>query len=630
MATATMGTSHGERGRSMFMLTGPPSELPAFPVVHGSPTRSPARPSSAVGLSPQVSNGSPPPAARRSSQTRPASSQRRNTSSKPANHSEPPPMGRLTLWDYLKLEVRGGAPDAHGLGDEKVENLLNVVSIPWYLEKVVTFGMLTCFDAFLHAFTILPLRMVYALYRKAYRRPITQLEKSDLIKGPVLLALFLSLINLDTSRIYHSIRGQAAIKLYVMFNVLEIADKLCAALGQDILECLFTPGTLARKQKTAIFTVLLFIYSYVHSYVLLYQIITLNVAINSYSNALLTLLLSNQFSEIKGTVFKKFERENLFQLTCADITERFQLLIMLLVIGVRNVVEVSAIGIIPASWAGWNRWFGALFGPACVVVGSEIAVDWLKHAYITKFNNIRPRVYRKFLDVLAVDYAENAFSDQTMTKRIGLPVFPLVAVAAKMIVQSYYMVIEQTAPTSTYSNVSFTVGTSETATSAAVLEKIDSFFYKGMGGLRISPSTLYFSANILIACIIVFLITLILKLVLGLLLLNYATKKHAHATARHRPKKSIPIPSSNAEKKHVPPPLNIAATQSGVSVPSESDFAPDRSSGFGVVKLDEKARHELYEADEDVPEPKSSKQPDTSVNDLLNVTRFKMVAKRIW
>lgn len=51
--------------------------------------------------------------------------------------------------------------------------------------------------------------------------------------------------------------------------------------------------------------------------VLFYQAITLNVSINSFSNALLTLLVSNQFVEIKSSVFKKFEKENLFQLSCA-------------------------------------------------------------------------------------------------------------------------------------------------------------------------------------------------------------------------------------------------------------------------------------------------------------------------
>lgn len=54
-----------------------------------------------------------------------------------------------------------------------------------------------------------------------------------------------------------------------------------------------------------------------HTLVLVYQLIALNVAINSYDHALLTLLVSNQFVEIKGSVFKKFEKDNLFQITCA-------------------------------------------------------------------------------------------------------------------------------------------------------------------------------------------------------------------------------------------------------------------------------------------------------------------------
>jgi hypothetical protein len=54
-----------------------------------------------------------------------------------------------------------------------------------------------------------------------------------------------------------------------------------------------------------------------HTLVMVYQMIALNVAINSYDHALLTLLVSNQFVEIKGSVFKKFEKDNLFQIMCA-------------------------------------------------------------------------------------------------------------------------------------------------------------------------------------------------------------------------------------------------------------------------------------------------------------------------
>ncbi len=179
-------------------------------------------------------------------------------------------------------------------------------------------------------------------------------------------------------------------------------------------------------------------YNVIHSTALFYQVVTLNVAVNSYSNALLTLLMSNQFVEIKSTVFKKFEKENLFQLTCADVVERFQLWLMLLIIALRNIVEVGGLSlggsgssfwsssgaaagpnntqsggpvrgasIVPKSFTIFPKWTGQVLGPFLLVLGSEMLVDWLKHAYISKFNNMKPAIYGRFLDVLAKDYYSN-------------------------------------------------------------------------------------------------------------------------------------------------------------------------------------------------------------------------------
>ena len=35
-------------------------------------------------------------------------------------------------------------------------------------------------------------------------------------------------------------------------------------------------------------------------------------------------------------------------------------------------------------------------------------VDWLKHAFITKFNHIRPSVYERYIDVLCRDLASGS------------------------------------------------------------------------------------------------------------------------------------------------------------------------------------------------------------------------------
>lgn len=167
--------------------------------------------------------------------------------------------------------------------------------------------------------------------------------------------------------------------------------------------------------------VLALIYNVTHATALFYQVIALNVAVNSYSNALLTLLISNQFVEVKSTVFKKIEKDNLFQLTCADIVERFQLWLMLIIIALRNIVEVGGYGdipgddavssrsnsILPSSFTVLPSWSGEVFTPFLLVLGSEMLVDWIKHSYISKFNNVKPAVYQRYLDVLAKDYYTN-------------------------------------------------------------------------------------------------------------------------------------------------------------------------------------------------------------------------------
>jgi hypothetical protein len=56
--------------------------------------------------------------------------------------------------------------------------------------------------------------------------------------------------------------------------------------------------------------------------------------------ALLTLLISNNFAEMKTSVFKRFDQKLLFQLTCADMVERFKLLLFLFLITILNVVQV--------------------------------------------------------------------------------------------------------------------------------------------------------------------------------------------------------------------------------------------------------------------------------------------------
>lgn len=88
----------------------------------------------------------------------------------------------------------------------------------------------------------------------------------------------------DASLMYHSIRGQSTLKLYVIYNVLEICDKLFSSFGADLLQS---------AGMGVIWLVASAAYMLVHAMILFYQLMTLNVAVNSHNNALFTLLVSN-------------------------------------------------------------------------------------------------------------------------------------------------------------------------------------------------------------------------------------------------------------------------------------------------------------------------------------------------
>ncbi|KAK5489847.1 hypothetical protein LTR23_007866 [Exophiala sp. CCFEE 6169] len=502
-------------------------------------------------------------------------------------------------------------------------------------------------------------------------------DKADILRGLLILSTCLILLRLDASRMYHWVRGQAAIKLYVIYNILEVCDRLFSAIGQDVLECLFSREALERKPdghskvlRPFWLFMLALVYTVIHSTALFYQVITLNVAVNSYSNALITLLMSNQFVEIKGTVFKKFEKENLFQLTCADVVERFQLWHMLVIIAARNIVETgglssglsvfmsassatasapsssnssvplttalpprSASSILPSSFTllpavvdsitSYAPAVSQVLGPFLVVLGSEMLVDWLKHAYINKFNNTRPAIYDRFLDVLAKDYYTNAFGDQNLTKRLGLPVIPLSCLFIRASVQTYQMFmaawVPSSAPSSSTSLASihedYSVARSALplTTSAAISRTVDDIIRSIP--TFITKSSIVTHMTTVLMVLLLFLILLACKLVLGMLLLAFARSRYHSMKLREK--------------------SAIHHVEGG-----------RRVGGWGVVEVDEDKRRWIYEDDpaglrtlrerEERDRQKQQKDKDKDkdkehgVEAFDKVKRYEMVAKRIW
>ena len=540
----------------------------------------------------------------------------------------------VTLWKVLLSELNVNVDDSieelenerdQGLANdsdslrENVQLLLNYVKLPIHLEKFMAFGLMYSVVVFLKFLIILPCRwLIHAIFfikrlvvgvdgnencrRRQWSAKDMILFKNDTLLVSGILITLVLLRNLDTSRIYHNIRSGTAIKLYFMTQVLEIGDRLLSVSGQDILKVLYKVNSFSdvRKGKKVynfkkivhfsfLYTVSI-LYLWFHSYVLVYQVMALNVAINSYSNALMTLILSNQFSELKSAVFKKAEREGLFQISCSDLNERFLILIMLGIISSRNFLQILMnstttndffLNIKPNSWLtnltpwkSFNNWIGLLIGPSIVVIGSEILVDWVKHAYIIRFNRIKALGYDKYTKILASDFVNGFTSDNfsksndhindhpnLLTKRTGLSISTLMIVLCKLAIFPY------------------------------VKYQVASIPYGDRYGGLWSIAIIFISLGSFIATLI------FLRLFLSILLLQWS-------------KKILQQPSSSSLGDYLPGSPNV----------SPSDISEVRKS--------------LYNASETVPpsleELRLRKVHRDGDDKLNNVVRYEMADKRIW
>lgn len=140
-------------------------------------------------------------------------------------------------------------------------------------------------------------------------------------------------------------------------------------------------------------------------------------------------MISNNFVELKGSVFKKFDKNNLFQLTCSDVRERFHLSVLLFIVMIQTMKEFD-----------WSITQFCVMLPDCFsVLITEILIDWIKHAFITRFNELPECIYREYTTSLAYDMTQtrqkHAFSDHSdlVARRMGFIPFPLAVVLIKAI-----------------------------------------------------------------------------------------------------------------------------------------------------------------------------------------------------
>ncbi|BFF90277.1 protein TAPT1 homolog [Drosophila madeirensis] len=361
----------------------------------------------------------------------------------------PTETGANTFLDFFKVEMTRGYMLEH---DEerysaRRQKIYSFMRIPRDLERFMIYGIMQCADSFFYIHTFLPVRFLLAVWalvtrtvaricrlRSSGQRLLSPAEICDLLKGAIWITVTLLMLLVDTNRVYHIIKSQSIIKLYIFYNMLEVGDRLLSAFGQDTIDALFWTATEPKNSKREHFgafthVILTLTYVFLHSGLIMFQATCLNVALNSNNKGLLTIMISNNFVELKGSVFKKFDKNNLFQLTCSDVRERFHLSILLFIVIIQTMKEFD-----------WSVTQFYVMVPDCIaVLFTEILIDWVKHAFITRFNELPESIYREYTTSLAYDMTQtrqkHAFSDHSdlVARRMGFIPFPLSVVLIKAI-----------------------------------------------------------------------------------------------------------------------------------------------------------------------------------------------------
>ena len=297
-----------------------------------------------------------------------------------------------------------------------------LLAVPFQLERLLWLGAAICMDSFSAVFTVLPLRVAGAVAtlgmcilrsilgstttKSSTTTTTTSVSRKnaalrgdqiyDLICAAMFAIAVTFLWRLKAGTIYYWVKDmtQEFLKLSLLHTALELSDKICCSFLVDVLEALAASCTAAAAQprwssvhvmNVASDAAVALALILAHGTSLMAQALVFGIAMNSQKKTLLALLIASNFTEIKGTVLKRFDPTKLFILVAQDVVERFHLFIVLAFVLVEEL-----------SGAGASTPSARLLGQCGYVLLAEMVIDVVKHAVLCKFNEIRPGVYREF------------------------------------------------------------------------------------------------------------------------------------------------------------------------------------------------------------------------------------------
>ena len=291
----------------------------------------------------------------------------------------------LSFTGSLKAELEG-VPETALETRLPPSMLADYLRLPFVIECVVNHGIFSCLSCLLYELTFMPVSAFRGVRNRltGVSQKMSWIEYTDLLRTAILVvSVIVFNVSIDFSAVYHYIRAQSLLKLYFIFNMMEIIERLVRSWGNDLVDGLMRSAVVS---NSSIFSVIghwivVLVYTLIHTYIHFWRVMIISVAI--LANDIMIVLVTNNFNELKGTVFKKNEPRSVYPVLSSDVVERLYLFIDVALMLFRMTTSPQR-SKIP---------FGEVSFWIALMVGLEILTDWMKFLCLSKFNQIDNKTY---------------------------------------------------------------------------------------------------------------------------------------------------------------------------------------------------------------------------------------------
>ena len=264
--------------------------------------------------------------------------------------------------------------------------LSDYAKLPLVIECVINHGIFSCLSCLLYELTFMPVSAFRGVRnRLSGASPrMSWIEYTDLLRTLILIvSVVVFNVSIDFSAVYHYIRAQSLLKLYFIFNAMEIIERLVRSWGNDLVDGLMRSAVVSTSSVFSVVGhwIVVLVYTLVHTYIHFWRVMIISVAI--LANDIMIVLVTNNFGELKTAVFKKNDQKSTYPILSSDVVERLYLFIDVALMAFRMVTSPQR-SKIP---------FGEVSFWITLMVGLEILTDWIKFLCLSKFNLIDNKTY---------------------------------------------------------------------------------------------------------------------------------------------------------------------------------------------------------------------------------------------